>query len=163
MILPLRQRHRRMFAVLGVLLPIAFAVGIAARKPVPTAETLPAGLESSTQRFTSTEWMRDDLFTKSSIQVRLLRESVSAGQFAVLFSAPKDFAKPDLIVYWVAGIPSNPATVPDNARLLGAFSARALPLPPEVLSSEGALILFSLADQEIVDVSKAIRFESSKR
>ena len=32
-ILPLRQHHRRVFAVLGVLLPVAFIIGDAARYP----------------------------------------------------------------------------------------------------------------------------------
>lgn len=163
MILPLRQRHRRMFAVLGVLLPIVFVAGIAARKPVPSVASLPAGLETPSQNFTTTEWVRDDLFAKHTIRVRLLRERVGGGQFAVSFSAPKDFTKPDLIVYWVAGDTGSNVVVPDGARLLGAFSAGALALPVEVSNTEGALILFSLADQEIVAISKPVRFGEAKR
>ena len=163
MILPLRQRHRRLFAMLGVLLPVAFIVGVAARRPVRSVSTLPAGLETSSQRFTSTEWVRDDLFGKNLIQVSLLRESTSANQLAVSLSGPKDFAKPDLIVYWVAGTPGNPIAVPDGARLLGAFSAGGLVLPDETVNAEGSLMLFSLADQEIVDVSKPLRFVNAKR
>lgn len=41
MILPLRKRHWRMFAVLAILLPVLFAAGIAARKPLPPANVLP--------------------------------------------------------------------------------------------------------------------------
>jgi hypothetical protein len=37
MIRPLRQRHRHIFMVLGFILPVAFAVGIAERKPAPPA------------------------------------------------------------------------------------------------------------------------------
>ena len=83
MIRPLRQRHRHMFTALGLLLPVALIVGVAARKAVPSVAALPAGLEASSQHFTSTEWVRDDLFRKTSIQARLLREP-SAGRFAVL-------------------------------------------------------------------------------
>src|SRR5262245_3083996 len=43
-ILPLRQRHRLMVCTLGVLLPVAFVAGIAARKPAPVAGTVPAAL-----------------------------------------------------------------------------------------------------------------------
>src|SRR5258706_12756990 len=106
MIRPLRQRHRRMVIALGILLPVAFAVGIAARKPVPGMDSLPNGLVAVTQAFTATEWERADLFVKLPIGVRLLRENPGTGRFAVTFTAAKDFVKPDLLVYWVPGNPN---------------------------------------------------------
>ena len=155
MIRLLRQRHRRMVIVFGVLLPVAFAVGIAARKPVPGMTSLPKELVASPQQFAVTEWERADFFTKTPIQVRLLRESAGTGRFAVEFSATKDFVKPDLIVYWVAGSPKITDTLPDNARLLGAFnSSVALSLSPDAGAGSGVLVLYSLADQEVVEVSK---------
>ena len=155
MIRRLRQRHRRMVIVLGAFLPVAFAVGIAARKSVPDMTSLPKELVTPRQKFAATEWERADLFTKAPIQVRLLRESAGAGHFAVEFSAAKDFVKPDLIVYWVTGSPNVTDTLPDNARLLGVFnSSVALLLPLDAASGSGELALYSLADQEIVEVSK---------
>jgi len=155
MILSLRQRHRRMFAVIGIVIPVAFAVGIAARKPVPSVTSLPMGLTASSKKFGPTEWERADLFAKTSVTIRLLRERAVASHFAVSFAAPKDFVKPDLIVYWVAGNPNITDALPDNARLLGAFnSSVALPLPPDIASGTGVLVLYSLADQEVVEVSK---------
>jgi hypothetical protein len=155
MIRPLRKRHRRMVVVLGVFLPVAFTVGIAARKPVPGMTSLPKELANSSRAFAVTEWERADLFTKTPIQVRLLRESAGTGRYAVEFSAAKDFVKPDLIVYWVAGSPNLTDKLPDSARLLGAFtSSAALSLSPDAGPASGALVLYSLADQEIVEVSK---------
>ncbi len=155
MIRPLRQRHRRMLIVLGVFLPVAFAIGIAARKPVPDMTSLPKELVTSRQKFAATEWERADLFTKAPIQVRLLRESAGAGHFAVEFSAAKDFVKPDLIVYWVTGSQNITEKLPENARLLGTFnSSVALSLSPDAAPGSGVLVLYSLADQEIVEVSK---------
>ena len=138
MIRRLRQRHRRMVIVLGAFLPVAFAVGIAERKSVPDMTSLPKELVTSRQKFAATEWERADLFTKTPIQVRLLRESAGAGHFAVEFSAAKDFVKPDLIVYWVAGSPNPVDQLPDNARLLGVFSpSPPLPLPqPATVGSD---------------------------
>ena len=160
MIRPLRQRHRRMVIVLGVFLPIPFLIGIAARKSVPGMTSLPQELVASPQKFAVTEWERADLFTKTPIQVRLLRESAVAGHFAVEFSAARDFVKPDLIVYWVAGSPNVTDTLPDNARLLGVFnSSVALSLPPDAGPDSGVLVLYSLADQEIVGVSKPFALE----
>src|SRR6266566_4878517 len=160
MIHPLRQRHRRMVIVLGVFLPIGFLIGIAARKSVPGMTSLPQELVASPQKFAVTEWERADLFTKTPIQVRLLRESIAAGHFAMEFSAAKEFLKPDLIVYWVAGSPNITDTLPDNARLLGVFnSSVALSLPPDAGPDSGVLVLYSLADQEIVGVSKPFALE----
>ena len=163
MIRPLRQRHRRMVTFLGVLLPVVLVAGIAARKPVPDMTSLPAELVASRQNFAATEWERADLFTKNPIQVRLLRESTGAGRSAVMLSAAKDFVKPDLIVYWIAGNPSLTDTLPDKARLLGGFEAKALLLPAEASETNGLLVLFSLANGEVVDVSQPIRFNGATK
>ena len=164
MILPLRQRHRRMFAVIGIVIPIAFAVGIAARKPVPSVARLPAGLVKVTSRYSVVEWERLDLFAKSPVQVRLLRESPNTVHLAVGFHAEKDFVKPDLLVYWVAGNAEITDKLPDDVILLGGFAAPApLTLPSEVVVTGGSLILFNLADQEIVDVSRPFKFVSVKQ
>ena len=153
MILLLRQRHRRVFTVLGVLLPIAFMVGIAARRAVPEVVTLPPELSPTTQTFTATEYEHVNLFASSPVKVRLWSD-LSNGQLAVGFVAPKDLLKPDLIVYWVAGQPTVTNELPTNAVLLGSFVASPLALPTDATNGEGSLILFSLADQEIVDKSK---------
>ena len=149
--------------MLGFFLPVAFAVGIAARKPVPEVRSLPKELASAAPRFESQEWQRADLFAKSPVRVHLMRERSGAGKFAVEFSAAKDFVRPDLIVYWVAGNPTSTDKLPDNAILLGSFSAQPLPLSNEITKSTGQLVLFSLADNEIVDVSKPIQFNDSTK
>jgi len=50
--------------VTGVLLPLAFAVGIAARRPVPDVSVLPAALAPAPRNFSSLEWDRADLFPR---------------------------------------------------------------------------------------------------
>jgi hypothetical protein len=163
MILPLRRLHRRVFAVLGILLPVAFVAGIAARKPVPGMDALPAELAASQGRPDRAVWERSDLFSKSPVRVGLLRETAGPARHAIEMSAPPSFLKPDLLVYWVEGNPALRGTVPDGARLLGGFGPGALGLPTEAATREGVLVLFSLADQEIVDVSKPVRFDDSTR
>src|SRR5690349_5696532 len=103
MIRTLRIRHRCVFAVLGVLLPVAFGVGIAARKPVPEMNTLPAELRGAAPQFSSVLWERSDLFTNMAIEVRLLREQNASGKFGIACSASPDFVKPDLLLYWSRG------------------------------------------------------------
>ena len=157
MIRPLRQRHRRIVIALGIFLPVAFAVGIAARRTVPEVNSLPKELAPAVARFEAQEWQRADLFAKSPVQVHLMREHSGSGKFAVEFSAAKDFVKPDLIVYWSAGNPTITDRLPDNAVLLGSFNSSPLLLSDEITKSNGQLVLFSVADNEIVDVSKPIR------
>ena len=158
MIRPLRQRHRRMITTLGVVLPIAFAAGIAARRPPPSVASLPTELLASPLKFAITEWERAGLFAKTLVRVRLLRESAGARHFAVELSATKNFVKPDLIVYWVAANPNVSASLPDDARLLGAFNQHTpLPIAEQTGSTNGMLVLYNLADQEIVEISKIFR------
>jgi len=78
-------------------------------------------------------------------------------------AAAKDFAEPDLLVYWLPGSPKPANGVPDDARLLGAFSAPALPLPGQATKSDGVILLYSLADSRIVDVSRPVRFDDSTK
>jgi len=160
MILPLRQRHRRVFAVLGVLLPVAFVVGVAARRPIPyrTAPPLAADLPPSHTEV----WNRSDLFPNIPVSIRLLRGPMGS-VYTVEFLPRNGFARPDLLVYWLAGTPTIGDKLPDNARLLGAFStSQPLQLPSDATSSGGVLLLYSVADNEIVDVSKPTRFNDSK-
>lgn len=153
----LRQRHRHVFAILVVVLPGVFAVGVAARKPVPAIDSLPAALSSKAVAFNAAIWSRDDLFSKIPIRTVLLRERANAGMFAVRLVVPATFAKPDLLVYWSAGSVEGANKIPDDAILLGTFNASgALQLPTDRSSALGTLILYSLADGEIVDVSKPI-------
>jgi hypothetical protein len=159
MIRPLRQRHRRLFAVLVVALPVAFVGGIAARRPVPTSALFPGSISGEPRRFTAIQWSRGDLFTKAPIRVTLIREQAGSGRFAVELSATKDFAKPDLLVYWIAGGSTVSNAIPENAVLLAGFNESIrLPLPTVGPAANGMLILYSLADHEVVDVSKPIPF-----
>jgi hypothetical protein len=155
MIRPLRKRHRRIFFALGVVLPVALIVGVAARRPVPVLNSLPTSLAESLQHLQEVQWNQGDLFKKEPVHVRLFREQENRGGFAIGFAAPGDFLKPDLIVYWVEGNTHVTDTLPDNARLLGGFNTSAnLPLDAKSDSATGMLVLYSLANNEVVDASK---------
>jgi hypothetical protein len=150
-----------MVAVLTVLLPVTFAVGVAARRPVPARDVQLAAFE---RWDTQTEvWRRNDLFQTVPVNVRLLR-SPTGSVYSIQFAPAKNYAKPDLLVYWTADTSAVTDRLPDDARLLGGFYASLpLQLPDEATSAGGALVLYSLADHEIVDVSKPTRFDDSSR
>jgi hypothetical protein len=158
MIRPLRQLHRRVFAVIGVLLPIAFAWGIAARKPVSSVANLPAEFKATPQPHVGDDWEYTDIFTNVPVRVHLLRDRTTEGRLAVSLSAEKDFAKPDLLAYWLPSYPETTNTLPEDAILLGASSSPVLPLPEQATKSDGVILLYSLADNEIVDISRRTKF-----
>lgn len=141
---------------LAIALPAAFAVGIATRQEVPVAKAgaLGPGLENHNQ---TAIWTRSDLWEKQAIQTRLLRTGPGLGQLAIELSAMDRIVRPDVLVYWVPGEKRVENSLPDDAFLLGSFEpsiATPLTLPEPTLNRTGALVLYSLADQEIVTVSK---------
>ena len=158
MIRPLRQLHYRIMIAIGIVLPVAFVTGIALRKTMPLRSTPP--LAAAFRDLEVQVWERSDLFLKVPVQVRLLH---GPAWFSITFSTGRGFAKPDLLVYWVTGNPSIADVLPDNALLLGSFNpSLTLQLPHDADSTGGTLVLYSLADHEIVDWSKPISFDEAK-
>jgi hypothetical protein len=123
--------------------------------------SLPRELGTFARESAVTVWERSDLFAKAPIQGRLLREGRKSGRLALELSAPGDFAKPDLIVYWIVGSSKATEALPNNALLLGTFSLAVFTLPANMPSEEGSLVLYSLANNEIVAVSKPLRLANS--
>lgn len=163
MIRPLRHRHRSHAIVLGILLPIVFVLGIAARKPAPMMGELPQPLAPTSPRFPTCGWNSDDSFPKSRVSIRLWCQQNGSGPFAVSFYPDANFIKPDLMVYWMPGSPGSIEALPTNAILLGAFGPAPFPLSDQVSSADGELALYSLADGEIVDVSKIVRLDNGRQ
>ena len=159
MIRPLRHLHRCQAVVLGVILPVTFVLGIAARKSAPTLTNLPPALAALSPAPGDAVGERDHLFTKAPVSVRLWHQQNNSNLYSVSFSAPADFIKPDLMVYWIPGSSGFVENLPTNAVLLGAFGPQALPLSDDIASGRGELVLYSLADGEIVDTSQPIRLD----
>ena len=153
MIRPLRQRHRAVVCTLGVLLPVAFAAGLAARKPVPVAATVPSELIGQTSGLGPVVWVRSDLWTDRRVLTTLRRAAAGAraGEFTF-----RELARPDVLVYWVTGPGAIAGGLPENARLLGVLSSGVpLPIPAAARSETGRFGLYSLADHEVVAVSNS--------
>lgn len=158
MIRPLRKRHRAMVSALGVLLPVAFAVGIAARRPVPAA-SVPPELEGKVKDFAQVVWTKADLWPGQGIITTLRRDD--AGSVAAELTV-RDLAKPDVLVYWAAGKQFARESLPDNARLLGALVAQVpLLLPDDARDEPGCFVLYSLADHEVVATSNPFNVQKN--
>ena len=153
MIRPLRQRHRVMVCTLGVILPLAFLAGIAARQAVPATRTVPAELDERAMDFGKVVWTKTDIWPGQRIITVLRRNAV--GSVAAEFRI-RDLVKPDLLIYWAAGNDTAIERLPENARLLGGLSnRRPLPLSSDVRGENGRFVLYSLANHEVVAASKA--------
>ena len=141
---------------LTVTLPAAFAAGIATRKEVPISRAGAPRLLAKAHNQDEL-WSRNDLWEKRAIQTRLLRTDPGSGQLAVELLAMEPIVRPDLLVYWVPGEPQFQNLLPDDAFLLGSFEQSiptSLRLPAPATKQTGALVLYSLADQELIAVSK---------
>ena len=151
MIRPLRQRHRVVVCALGVLLPLAFAAGLAARKPLPIAKSLPSELTGKAKDFGHVLWTKADLWPGQLIITSLRRDAAGSVGVALMF---RDLVKPDLLIYWASGKETAIEGLPETARLLGALSdGTPLSFPPEARGEAGRFVLYSLADHEVVATS----------
>ncbi len=155
MIRPLRKRHCVMVCTLGVLLPVAFAAGLVARKPVPVAATMPSELAGTASDFDRLVWTKPDIWPGQRIITSLRRDAAGSAVVALMF---RDLAKPDVLVYWAAGKDTAAEGLPENARLLGALSNGApLSIPGDMRGETGRFVLYSLADHEVVAASKIFK------
>ena len=154
MIRALRQRHRHAIVALGIFAPVAFGVGLSVRAPVQVMPGFPPGLHLGPPAATPTEWCRTNLFSKLPITVRQLRENPPALRVAVAFTAAPEFLQPDLLVYWQPGSPILADALPDSATLAGGFDEPVLFLPAEAGTRPGFFVLYSLANNKILDVSR---------
>jgi hypothetical protein len=156
MIRPLRKRHRVMIFALSVVVPGTFALGIATRRAVPDL-SVAAPSRSAEVPHQEELWSRDDLWEKKAIRTRILNQGAGVGQLAVELILKDQIVHPDVLVYWLPAQRRIEDVPPDDAILLGSFDpSTPMPLiwPQQAASIPGALLLYSLANHEIVAVSK---------
>ena len=163
MIYRLRQQHRRIVIALSLFLPVTFVVGISARRPVPVDPDVSVSSSAPVSAFKLVVWERPTLFAKSPVEVRLVQAPALAGLVALELSTTGDFVQPDLMVYWVAGNPKLTDALPDQAILLGSFSSKIFPVRDEWRQATGVIVLYSLADGAIVDVSQPVQLGDSPK
>lgn len=152
MIRPLRQRHRIIITAIAIFLPIAFMAGIAARKVIPAME-LPAAIAQPRPEFLHMIFEKDDFWPGLQVAVRVFADSLPPANLAVELQPQRYLKMPDILIYWSASQPTNLEKLPESAYLVGTLSgleARRFPLPSPALDSDGTLILYSLARQEMI-------------
>ena len=141
-----------MVCTLGVVLPITFVAGIAARRALPVVASVPGEFVGKGANFGEIVWTKTDLWPEHRIITSLRRDGVGSMAIELMF---QDLVKPDVLVYWVPGKENTGDGLPDNARLLGALANRTtLSLPSDMHGEVGRFLLYSLAEHEVVATSK---------
>lgn len=152
MIRPLRRRHRLVMCALGIVLPLALIAGIAARRPAPMMMSVPPELAGKATILGKVVWTSADVWPSQPIITSLRR--ATNGSVAVEFTF-HELVKPDVLVYWAPGKEAAGEGLPDNARLLGALVNRIpLPIPSDLRGKAGRFVLYSLAEHEVIAMSK---------
>jgi hypothetical protein len=156
MIRPLRQKHRAVVCALAVVIPVGFAAGLAARRPVPIMAAVSPSLVANPQNFGKIVWTKADVWPGQRIVTSLRKNAAGAGAVELTV---RDLERPDVLVYWAAGNDMAVESLPENAHLLGSLSNHApLAIPAEARRAAGRFVLYSLADHEVVAVSKSVMF-----
>jgi hypothetical protein len=155
MIRPLRQRHRAVWSLLAIALPLLFIAALSARPQPSPAFELPAGLASAWGAAPplGADAVRDAWQQAEGWRARRLRSTGRAGDAAdgegVEVELGDVAPEPDLLVYWVDGGEGSPTELSEalasawllGAAPLGASRVYALPHP----GGAGTVVLYSLA------------------
>ena len=101
-------------------------------------------------------WERDDLWEKHPLHTRLLNDPITSN-LALEVTANTTLVLPDVLLYWAPGTSKLDDSLPSDAVLFGAWMqepANPVAVPQSAKFGQGRLILYSLADHEIVNVTK---------
>ena len=144
MIQPLRTVHRRASSTLALVLPMVLLIGLMARRPLTEA--------SPRIRYSGVSdpiGQSDHVWKQHKIRSSFLRNPSDLTEVQVVLDPVDEFSAPDLLVYWSPQV-SDGDRLPTQAVLVGEFEGGRPILPPRN-NGQGVLILYSVAQQSIVD------------
>jgi hypothetical protein len=149
-----------MIFVFAVFLPVAFVIGITARKTIPAMEKLPAVLVPPSPEFSHQIYEKNNLWPDLNILTRLYADSLplsikgEAVSRLALELHPQVYLKiADILVYWTESQPVDFDRLPEKTFLIGILAdrkKRRYLLPDRASESDGWIILYSLAQQKWV-------------
>jgi hypothetical protein len=151
MIRPLRKRHRAMVVVLALVVPPLFALGILGRPQEARMAAMPEGLAPEAVDPGAVI----SRHTKGAMPEFTARATLFArgDGVAVTVETTPHPVRPELLVYWSADAVSG-ASLPETAYLLGSLGSggpTAFDLPVEAAGRDGHLVLYALAQSEVVE------------
>lgn len=141
-----------MVCILAFVLPVAFVFSVAARRTVPPGSPSGTLFNAAPGAYGEVVWTDADAWPGKRILTVLQTDPLGSLTVEFMF---RELPGPDVLAYWV---PSNWAPgdrLPANAQLLGAFlNGEILPLAGRPRGEPGRFVLYSLANHQIVSISK---------
>ena len=144
MIQPLRKMHRAVFLVLGIVLPVLFISGLAARHaPLSASARAEDGFERKNV-IAGTDFMMNGGSTKH--MVRLIENTISGSDREFQLIPDSEFLAPDVFIYW--SLTKTESSIGADAKLLGKFGPRERYRIPAGVGSY--FVLYSVAQNRVL-------------
>ena len=151
MIRPLRARHRAIFVVLALALPVGLAGALLSRPADSAVDALPEALRApAVAAAGEVAWSLAGGWDGVPLDAEL---RVDGGGAALVVTPLEDPRLPDLLVYWSPEGAGQRALADGEALLLGRVAGSrpvSLPVAREALDRGGYLLLFSLAQGQVI-------------
>lgn len=153
MIRPLRKRHQILTISMALVVAVVLFLGLSARRPIPPADAIalqqadsfPGNLTDVSEP--ELPWKTVKLKTKISYGMD--------GRYAISLTPVDYIAQPDILVYWTPADDFAPNGISPSAYLIGSLSGQTAEqsfwLPDSAHTRDGALTLYSLPNQAVVD------------
>ena len=153
MIRNLRDRHRSIFSVLALALPVAFVAALFMRPAPPPAQPITISPADPISSFTQCIFAEGNLWPQLAITVRVFADAMPPAQLALELEPASALPVPEVLVYWKAGAAAGEGGELRDAFLLGALAGeqpRRWSLPRQATQGDGQLLLYSLAHQTLL-------------
>ena len=153
----LRNKHRLIVTSLAFLLPISVGTALAVRQPFAITRTLSPPLAAGVAEHGPIVWSRGDLWSGKKIFTSLRRDAMNHVSIDLMY---RDLPFADLLLYWVPGQAEKLEGLPATARFLGTiFRGVPLQIPADLRGEVGRLVIYGLADHEIVTHTSTFKIQ----
>lgn len=142
-----------MTKALAIFLPIGFVAALSARNPVPAPSIPPVETEAGTQGRTLGA-LQSMPGQSLAVNIQLFSSGTPTSQLSLSIHPNAPLTAPDILAYWHPTTNTALDALPQDAFLLGGLNGvqtRRLTLPAQALERDGTLILYSLAQQRVLN------------
>ncbi len=169
MINSLRKRHRGIFGLLAIALPLLFIAALLARKPVPKMSEYSLATETDASGFPHLLYSSGDNFADPLIVTYLRSDSLPAANLLLQLDVKEHLQAPEPLLYWIRSSKTAEFPPPATAIFLGSIRGKGLQdftLPSDAQETDGRLVIYSFPWKKAVmsaTIPSAISFATGGR
>jgi len=152
----LRQRHRRIWLVLLIVIPLVYVAGLAARRAPLTMERIPDRLTGTFE--VSAQPLIESTFAigETEFGARLFSREGSSSPAVVELErrGTTPLVHPDVLVYWTPTTSGREQSMLADAYFMGILTegqSQQYALPEESTQRDGRLLFYSLGHEQMLD------------